>query len=128
MSKQISNGVTVIKIFSVPEIDTLTVGDRFSMSPTVIANNFLSPSPVGWRLPRRRFLSRRIASRLRSMILLDRNGHERTWRLRWSGFSHREGRMVVRIPATAVVAGGFGGGGETETHEFCGFRFLDPTQ
>jgi len=29
--------------------------------------------------------------------------------------------MWVGIPATAVVAGGFGGGGETETHEFfCG--------
>ena len=79
MSEQFPDGVTVIKIFSVPEINALTVRDRFSVSLPFIS--LLSRLPVlRWRLSRlrlrRRFLGRRWGSfrLVGSVVFLDRDG------------------------------------------------------
>lgn len=76
MSEQLPDGVTVIEIFSVPEIHALTVRDLFSVSLRL-----LSRLPVRWRLSRlrlrRRFLIRRrrgVTSLLGLVVFLDRNG------------------------------------------------------
>ena len=127
MSEQFPDGVTVIKIFSVPEINALTVRDRFSVSLPfiiiIIISSLLSTLPVRWRLSRlrlrlrRRFLGRRWgSSRLGPVVFLDRNGQERTWRLWRSVFSDGEG-VGIGAPGAVVSAAGDLGGGETETHD-----------